>query len=88
MNAQRRAWFDEPLPALDGRTAAPAGVADAFDRARQGQVRQLISNHRDGRTDDINVPFATGPLRSIFAATALVPMRMLRIPKAGWKRRR
>ncbi len=59
MVAQRRAWFDEPLPALDGRTAREAAKLPAL-RLRllelvKGQVRQVDrSNLETGRADDIN----------------------------------
>ncbi|MSU50163.1 MAG: hypothetical protein EXS37_13950 [Opitutus sp.] len=58
-NLQLRAWFDSPLPALDGRTAREAAQEPPL-RARlielvKRQVRQLdLSNREFGRTDDIN----------------------------------
>ena len=58
-NKQRWAWLDEPLPALDGRTAREAAHLPAL-RARlielvKAQVRQLDQeNLKIGRADDIN----------------------------------
>jgi hypothetical protein len=60
MNEQRRAWLDEPLPALDGRTAREAAHLPAW-RARllelvKGQVRQVDQmNLEKGGAEDVNV---------------------------------
>lgn len=59
MQEQLRVWFDEPLPALEGRTAREAARMPAW-RGRllelvKGQVRRLDQrNLETGRADDIN----------------------------------
>ncbi len=59
MNEQRRTWLDEPLPALDGRTAREAARLPAW-RGRvlelvKAQVRQVDQRNLElDRSDDVN----------------------------------
>ncbi|MBI4621955.1 MAG: hypothetical protein HY736_01895 [Verrucomicrobia bacterium] len=83
MSRHRRAWLDERLPALDGRTAREAAKMPAL-RARllelvKGLVRQVDQlNFETGRADDVNaiirelelaeIDFPPPPRRPVAAA--------------------